>query len=143
MTESIVRKQVQKMVKAGWAVSYLTIEVEDERFEASARHAGASIYPLRRWTPAGLLSILREYDVVVSGRYHVMIFGWLAGRPVVPMMSNSWKLEGLLEMAGMPPNSVHSPYRPLDGNCWNGLLPEAAAIDRLRALALRNTEVCL
>jgi Polysaccharide pyruvyl transferase len=143
MTESIVGLQIQEMVKAGWAVSYLTIEFEDERFEAIARRAGASIYPLRRWTPAGLISMLREHDLVVSGRYHVIIFAWLAGRPVVPMMSNSWKVEGLLEMAGISPSSVHSPFPPLDVNSRNWLLPEVAAIDRLRSLALRNTETCL
>jgi hypothetical protein len=143
MTESIVGEQIQEMVKAGWAVSYLTIEVEDERFAAIARRVGASIYPLRRWTPAGLISMLREHDVVVSGRYHVMIFAWLAGRPVVPMMSNSWKVEGLLEMAGIAPSSIHLHYPPVDVNSKNALLPEASTIDRLRALALRNTEACL
>jgi hypothetical protein len=143
MTDSIIGGQIQEMVKAGWGVSYLTAEIEDERFEAVARHAGASIYPLRRWTPAGLLSMLREHDLVVSGRYHLLIFAWLAGRPVVPMRSNSWKVEGLLEMAGLAPVSVHSYYQPLDGASKSGILPEATAIDGLRALALKNAEACL
>lgn len=143
MTESIVGDHIQEIVKAGWAVSYLTVEVEDERFEAIARRAGASIYPLRRWTPAGLLSMLQEYDLVISGRYHLMIFAWLAGRPVVPMMSNSWKVEGLLEMAATARNPVHSHCQPLDVNHGNGFLPEPAAMERLRALAVRNTEACL
>jgi len=143
MTESIIGDQIHDMVEAGWAVSYLTVEFEDERFEAIARRAGASIYPLRRWTPAGLLSILQEHDLVISGRYHLMIFAWLAGRSVVPMMSNSWKIEGLFEMAGGARSLVKWHNQPLDGKCRNGFLPAAATMDRLRALAVRNTEACL
>ena len=143
MTESIIGEQIQELVKAGWVVSYLTVESEDERFEALARRAGALIYPLRRWAPAGLLSMLQEHDLVVSGRYHLIIFAWLAGRPVVPIMSNSWKVEGLLEMAGFAPGSVQSHYQPLDAACSSGILPDAATIDRLHVLAQRNTAACL
>lgn len=142
MTESVVGMHIQKLLASGWSVSYLTVELEDEKFEPIARRAGASIYPLRRWTPGGLKSMLQEHDLVISGRYHIIIFAWLAGRPVVPMSSNSWKVEGLLESAGLAPSLVRFPGMSLEDHDLKGHIPDAEAIERLRTLAHRNVAGC-
>jgi len=40
--------------------------------------------------------------MVLSGRFHACVFAALAGTPLVSFRSNTYKMEGLLEMLGYP-----------------------------------------
>ncbi|MCC7034628.1 MAG: polysaccharide pyruvyl transferase family protein [Acidobacteria bacterium] len=50
------------------------------------------------WT--GIGRHLRGFDLVISGRYHVLVFAAMAGRPFLARPSNTHKIEGLLEHLG-------------------------------------------
>ena len=138
LAESTIGRHVAQLIDDGWRVTFLTVESEDQRFESVASRAGAEIQPLRRWSAAVLPDLLRAHELVVSGRYHVMIFSWLTGRPVMPLPSNTWKMEGLLETAGLSSDAVQSMNAPLAAMA--GVLPDADAMARLRALANENVQ---
>lgn len=66
---------------------------------AVAAHGWATM-DLRRtpWTTIG--QCLRSFDLVISGRYHLLVFAAMAGRPFLARPSNTHKVEGLLEHLG-------------------------------------------
>ena len=45
-----------------------------------------------------MIAKLSSFDLLVSGRYHLCIFSLLAGVPVIPLQSNTWKMQGLVNM---------------------------------------------
>lgn len=51
-------------------------------------------------TFADLFALLQEASFLVSGRYHHLIFGALAGCPVLPLRTTSHKVDGLCELLG-------------------------------------------
>lgn len=53
-------------------------------------------------SPGELVSVLKHSSVVLSGRYHCCIFAFLAGAPLVPFASNSYKIEGLVKLMCYP-----------------------------------------
>jgi hypothetical protein len=50
------------------------------------------------WNAFG--SYVRQFELVVSGRYHALIFSAMAGVPAIALRSNTFKIEGLLELLG-------------------------------------------
>ena len=51
---------------------------------------------------------LRRFALVVSGRYHVLIFAAMAGVPALALPSNTYKIDGLLDLLGRPRVLVRS-----------------------------------
>jgi polysaccharide pyruvyl transferase WcaK-like protein len=49
-----------------------------------------------------LIREIAGYDLVVTDRYHATIFAMLAGTPVVPIDSNTFKTRGLMDLAKYP-----------------------------------------
>lgn len=59
-----------------------------------------------RWDRA--VGDLQSADVLVTGRHHGICFALKAGIPFVALQSNTWKIEGLLDLLGRPDLLVHS-----------------------------------
>ncbi len=57
--------------------------------------AGATVLPSRLFLIGGLLSILKELDIVISDRLHICIAGLLAGCRVYFLDNNYGKLSGV------------------------------------------------
>jgi hypothetical protein len=133
-----IEAHLRELRDAGLQCTYLVVENEDELHAPLARSLGANVQPLLRWSIDELDALLQGHDRVVSGRYHILIFSWLAGRPVVPLGSNTWKIEALLEAAGLPPATVN-PGSPIGHPALERpLLPAPEQLRRLAELALRN-----
>jgi len=49
-----------------------------------------------------LISKIADFELVVTDRYHATIFAMLAGTPVVPIDSNTFKTRGLMDLAEYP-----------------------------------------
>ena len=56
--------------------------------------------------PEMLVGLLRRSSLVVSGRYHCCIFAALAPAPLLPLTSNTHKIEGVMEMLSYPVRPV-------------------------------------
>ncbi|MDB9525403.1 polysaccharide pyruvyl transferase family protein [Oscillatoria sp. CS-180] len=59
---------------------------------------------------------IRRFKLVISGRYHILIFSALAKVPFVPIASNTWKIEGLMELLGLDNSQIV--YNPKDIVGW-------------------------
>ena len=100
ITSQYTLKQINLLQKYGWNVTYLTVETDDNLVLDSVRRTGIPILELGSTNHQNIGPILRDYELVVSGRYHILIFASMAGIPVLAMQSNTWKIEGLLELLG-------------------------------------------
>ena len=50
--------------------------------------------------PNSILSFLSQYDAVISGRYHILLFCLMVGVPVQALGTNTYKIEGVLKLLG-------------------------------------------
>lgn len=50
------------------------------------------------WTSIGVF--LKQFSCLITGRYHLLIFALMSQVSIVPLGSNSWKIEGLLDLIG-------------------------------------------
>lgn len=56
------------------------------------------------WSSIG--SFLQKFKMIISGRYHILIFAIMTNMPILPLISNSWKIEGLMELISQKPITV-------------------------------------
>jgi hypothetical protein len=85
------------MASLGWQPVFLQMEEAESPVAARISDAG---FPVEQnadlpWESFG--AYLREFELVVSGRYHVLIFAAMAGVPAIALPSNTFKIEGVLE----------------------------------------------
>lgn len=52
-------------------------------------------------------AIMKQFEVVISDRYHAAIFSIIGSTPVVPMTPESGKVEGLFSMLNYPVKTLH------------------------------------
>jgi polysaccharide pyruvyl transferase WcaK-like protein len=64
-------------------------------------------------SPAAVAGLLGQASLFLSGRFHLLIFAAIAGTPFVPLASNSFKIEGLLQSLAYPV-PVSGPDDPVD-----------------------------
>ena len=137
-TPNNVLKQLRTIQNYGWEPTYLSVETDDNVVLESVRQLDIPIIELGTVNHENIGSLLQDYDLVVSGRYHVLIYACMAGVPIVPMQSNTWKIEGFLELIG-----CHGePVRDMKGlNSWLNQGPYKTHhinIDELRKKAKKN-----
>lgn len=75
-------------------------EAEKERLRPLLRDFYFPIYDMRT-THNEVLSICRESEFVVSGRFHCSIFAAVAKTPFAMLRSNTYKMEGLSKLLGL------------------------------------------
>jgi hypothetical protein len=109
----------------GWKPIFLRMADAEETLARAAREAGWAVDDNRSIRWQDFSSYLQQFGLVVSGRYHVLLFAAMAGVPAVALRSNTWKIEGLIELVG---NQIarasdagelatilrHAPPRPVD-----------------------------
>lgn len=100
VNENTVETQIRNLQRHGYKVSYATIETEDIRFESIAEELGAEVLPLGFLHSGNIVGALNDYHLVVTGRYHVCIYAFLAGTRVIALESNTHKVNGLMELVG-------------------------------------------
>jgi len=81
---------------AGWHPVYFEMEAAEFAISERVREQGWPVVRVNDvpWQSFG--TWLRQFDLVVSGRYHVLLFAAMAGTPWIAMPSNTWKIDGLL-----------------------------------------------
>lgn len=105
----------------------------DAYLKAVAEETGAIFYgPGEDFR--NVMAILRDARFLLSGRYHHLILAADVGCPVIPMISTSPKVQGLVEMLG---DVATRPFDPTDlWSCMDTMVETARQIigrgDRLR-----------
>lgn len=136
ITMSSTQFKQQLAVAMGMAkrADLLVVEREDTRFVPAAVDAGLGFHFLRSLPWTKVSDLLNSYGTIVSGRYHIAIYAWLAGRDVHLLPTNSWKIAGLLELAGID-------QQPADASGLEGPYQfDEETLARLRGFALKNLD---
>jgi polysaccharide pyruvyl transferase WcaK-like protein len=135
-----VLDHLETLQRRGWDPVYLELEPAEAPLTAAVAGRG---WPIVRTADApwpAFLHLLTTFDLVVSGRYHVLVFAASRGVPFIPLPSNTWKIEGLLDLLGSPTSVVRTEEdlsAALDMNP-EGIRVPPARLARCRALAHRN-----
>jgi hypothetical protein len=96
--------------------------------------------------PEMLVGLLQRSSLVVSGRYHCCIFAALAPAPLLPLTSNTHKIEGVMEMLQYPVRPVELAEDGQDGfecslkQVWETRDELKAVFERTVPEAVRLTE---
>jgi len=101
--------------RAGLHPAYLALS---ERSELNTARRVCARYDVPLILPSavrlsGMVPFLRHFRLVVTGRHHLAIFCSLAGVPFLPLPSNTWKVEGTMELIAYPV----PPARTVDELC--------------------------
>jgi polysaccharide pyruvyl transferase WcaK-like protein len=64
---------------------------------------GQSPHP---WQTQEFTAALAHSEALISGRFHGTCLGFILGKPVLSVTSNTWKMEGLYRDIGLPADSV-------------------------------------
>ena len=90
------------LADAGWQPVFVQLEDRETALAAAARQHGWPTADARAVAWPAFGAWLRRFGLVVSGRYHVLIFAAMAGVPAIGRPSNTHKIEGLLELLERP-----------------------------------------
>ena len=118
--------------------TFLSIEIEDQPLETAASRAGATVI---RCTPdqhRQIVKFLSGFELVMSGRYHVLIFAILAGTRCVPLSSNTWKIQVLLRLIRFDDIPVQDARQVAQADAGYQINPASIDRDRLNRLARNN-----
>lgn len=120
---------------AGWSPTFVQIEDREASLADAARGRGFAVDDARTVTWPSFGAYLRRFGLVVSGRYHVLIFAAMAGVPLLARPSNTHKIEGLLELIDRPDAFVAD--TPALAERLRGDLPRPVSVQTIRACQAR------
>lgn len=95
-------RDMQALAARGFTPIYFQVDAEEAPIADLVRQSGWDVRRAADTPLEQFASLLRSVDLVVSGRYHVLIFGAMVGVPIVAKPSNTWKVEGVMELFGRP-----------------------------------------
>lgn len=79
-------------------------KAHSDSIERIAEQHGAKMLRLREWkrSASDLLAHIARHELVITGRFHGVVFAMLAGTPFFAFPSNTWKTRAMLEDFGRP-----------------------------------------
>ncbi len=100
---------LEALADANWHPVFLQMEDREKTLTDAVGSAGWSVADARdvAWHAFG--HYLRRFALVVSGRYHVLLFAAMAGVPALALPSNTFKVEGLLDLLRRPDVLLRDP----------------------------------
>ena len=107
-----IKRHMTEIRKAGFEPYFLKVEdretsIEQELNRVNVRtldaNVGAEIWKLG--------PLLDDFELIITGRYHIGIFGVLRGIKTVFLPSNTFKIEGLLKMIDAQHMMVRGPLK--------------------------------
>ncbi|AFM02721.1 hypothetical protein Fleli_0226 [Bernardetia litoralis DSM 6794] len=93
----IIENHVSSLKNKGYEVFFLKIEENESLLEPALQALDVSIIDMNDYDWNMIGSILAEFELIVSGRYHIIIFCIMMNIPFIPIESNTWKIEGLFK----------------------------------------------
>lgn len=101
--------QINDLRNLGYEPYYLEIE-ENEKFISEAlTQLGVNIISYDDgMTYENIGTILEQFDLTITGRYHIGVFSLMKGIPTFFLKSNTFKIEGLLEMLNISNLIIHN-----------------------------------
>jgi polysaccharide pyruvyl transferase WcaK-like protein len=95
----IIKKQIEDIKSLDFTPYYLKIEEKETQIVSELKKLGVEIISFEDGINfENIGSLLRRFDVLITGRYHIGIFGLMNYLPTYFLKSNTYKIEGLLKM---------------------------------------------
>ena len=113
---SMLQKHVREIRSAGLEPHFLLIDKSEAPFESVLKQMGVPIVKLTDEAFHDIADFLREFALVVAGRYHLAIFSLVAEVPLVPIRSNTHKIESLYLTLGLKGHAL-----PVWGSLQRGI----------------------
>ena len=97
-----ITKHINTIKKMGYSPIFLKIEEAENYIESHLSNLGVSTISYNNGIKySNMGSVLSEFDLLVTGRYHIGIFGLMTHIKTLFLESNTFKIEGLLEMLNL------------------------------------------
>lgn len=121
--DGLVRAHFSNISESYAKPTFLLIEDKEERLARIWSSLGGAVIDSRNLSINDLIKIMAEFEVLISGRYHILLFSFSLKIKKIPLASNTHKIEGLFETffknAVVPVKDVAS-KRLLDNNSFDG-----------------------
>jgi len=82
---------------------YLPMGLNDYQDLVKIKKNNIKYYELGELKYTEILSIIKNFKFVVSGRHHLNVFCILSEKPFIPLESNTWKIDGVCKMIDYDP----------------------------------------
>lgn len=131
-----IKNHILQIKQLGYTPHYLKIEEKENIIEKELEKLGVNTISYQNGiTYKNIGIVLNSFDLLITGRYHIGIFGLMNQIPTFFLKSNTYKIEGLLTMLGLENNMIKNddilsieskintgrPYNLPDENSFNEL----------------------
>jgi polysaccharide pyruvyl transferase WcaK-like protein len=94
-----ITQHIKSIKQLGYVPYFLKIEEAEDIIENHLKYVGVSTISYNNGLEySNIGSVLSEFDLLVTGRYHIGIFGLMSKIKTLFLPSNTFKIEGLLKM---------------------------------------------
>jgi polysaccharide pyruvyl transferase WcaK-like protein len=84
----------------GFSPIYIPLGLNDYEDFARLKKSNVDCFEFNELSYSELLEVIRNAEIVVSGRHHLNILSLAVAKPFVPLESNTWKIDGVCKMLG-------------------------------------------
>jgi len=91
-----LRSQIEVIRQQGYQPYYLQVQLSEEKDCQVWERLGGRVIRRHQYRASDIFSLLAQAELVISGRYHILIFTLMVKRPFVKLPTNTWKIDGLL-----------------------------------------------
>ncbi|MEL0455958.1 polysaccharide pyruvyl transferase family protein [Flavobacteriaceae bacterium SZ-1-7] len=97
-----IKKQINDIKALGFQPYYLKIEEKEIQIASELNKIGVQTISYEDGVDyQNIGNLINHFDVLITGRYHIGIFGLMNYVPTFFLKSNTYKIEGLLAMLGL------------------------------------------
>lgn len=103
----VIKRHILDIKQLGYTPYYLKIEDKEGDIEKKLYNLGVNIISYEDGiTYKNIGTVLNSFDLLITGRYHIGIFGLMNKIPTFFLKSNTYKIEGLLKMLNIENNMI-------------------------------------
>ncbi|WP_313113855.1 polysaccharide pyruvyl transferase family protein [Aequorivita sediminis] len=94
--KNLIKLQFKEIKKKYTTPVYLKIEARETKYADLWIELGGEVVDATKILIKDLLDILDQFELIISGRYHILLFGLMLNSKLIPLESNTPKILGLL-----------------------------------------------
>ncbi|KJD33391.1 hypothetical protein PK35_05905 [Tamlana nanhaiensis] len=103
-----IETHIEDIKRSGFKPYYLQIEEKEDKIVEKLKVQGINVISLEAGVNyKNIGSLLSDFNLLITGRYHVGIFGLMVNTPTLFLNSNTYKIEGLLKLLNLDTGLVY------------------------------------
>lgn len=96
--KSVLISHFKSMLKYSKEPYFLLIEEKERELAMIWRGLGGKVLDSTSFSTTEMLSEMSKFELVISGRYHILLFALMVNVKTIPLSSNTTKIAGLFTM---------------------------------------------